>query len=93
MRDDLILAAIDDALDGSNTCFCGNELLIALHEDTLYLECPVFESPTRLPAAIALFFREATHARRVVAALPPTPAVVADRAVRPAAVRPVAVRS
>jgi hypothetical protein len=94
MRDDTILTAIDEAVGASARCDCGSELLIAEHGDALWLECPIFSSASRLPARLALFLREATHSRRIVAALPLAPSAAPVVAGQPvAATRPVVVRS
>lgn len=67
MRDPRILLAIDEALAGSTRCACGHELFPREHDDMLWLECPVFAGPSRLPARIADFARGFTHDRRPMA--------------------------
>lgn len=69
MLDHTTLSAIDDSVGASTTCGCGRELLAAARGDTLWLECPVFAGPSRLPAALVRFARDAAHDRRVVGSL------------------------
>jgi hypothetical protein len=91
MRDDTILAAIDEALGSSTRCACGKELYPSADDDTVWLECPTFAGPSLLPAAVAAFIRSLTHDRRPVASLAPRPTEVDAAVVRPLpapAVRP-----
>jgi hypothetical protein len=92
MNDDSILFAIDDAAGASTLCACGKELRVTQHDGTVWLECPAYAGPTLFPARLAFFFREATHDRRPVGALPTAPTRATAGVSHPASVaRPVAV--
>lgn len=93
MNDETLLFAIDDVFGASTLCACGKELRIAQHDGTVWLECPAYAGPTRFPARLAFFFRETTHDRRPVGALPTasTPATAGTPVPAPVA-RPVPVR-
>ncbi len=78
MNDDILLFTIDDAAGASTLCSCGKELRVAQHDGTVWLECPEYAGPTRLPARLAAFLLGSAHDRRPVGALPKgaTPAAV-----------------
>jgi hypothetical protein len=67
MRDDSTMVAIEATLRSAAACLCGNALDIAAHDGALWLECPSFASPTRLPARLARELRALTHSRTFVA--------------------------
>jgi hypothetical protein len=73
MHDDTILTAIDEAIGATTLCSCGMEFHLNERNEVLWLECPTFSASTRLPARLVAFFREMTHDRRAVAALPSRP--------------------
>jgi hypothetical protein len=91
MDDDTLLMTIDDALGASTVCSCGKELRAAVRDDTLWLECPVFAGPSRLPSRLMAFLCDSAHDRRPVGALRPTPAPISvATTVAVSAARPVA---
>lgn len=67
MRDDSTMVAIEAALRSAGACLCGNALDIAAHDGALWLECPSFAAPTRLPARLARELRALAHSRMFVA--------------------------
>ncbi len=93
MNDETLLIAIDDALGASSLCSCGKELRPVERDRTVWLECPAFTMPSRLPARVAAFFLESAHDRRPVAALPSSPSLVPSTpaSAQTPVVRPVAV--
>jgi len=70
MHDDSILVAIEDALRSSSFCQCGKSFGVTNHDDAMWLECHVFERPSRLPAPVAGFLRSLMHERTFVVAIP-----------------------
>jgi hypothetical protein len=93
VRDDIILTAIDEAVGSKALCACGKEFHLTERGDMLWLECPTFAGPTRLPASAASFLRELVHDRRPVAALPSAPALVPVAVTVPVTIsRPVSIR-
>ena len=74
------LVAIDAALQTPSWCACDKVLDLAAHDGALWLECPTFSQPTRLPAAVSRFVRTALHERSFVLDLPEVATVVAATA-------------
>ena len=70
MHDDSVLVAIDDATRTPPFCICGKYLAVVEAADAMWLECPVFSQPTRLPAALASGLRSTLHDRRFVVEIP-----------------------
>jgi len=70
VHDDSVLVAIEAALSRPTFCSCGNPLALDAHHDAVWLECPAFEQPSRLPDGLARFVRELAHERRLVIELP-----------------------
>jgi hypothetical protein len=70
MHDDSVLVAVETALSRPAFCSCGTQLSVTAHDGAVWLECPTFASPSRLPANVVLFLREFAHDRRCVVALP-----------------------
>jgi hypothetical protein len=62
--------AIDDATRSPNFCNCGKYLAVVETVDAMWLECPTFSQPTRLPAALASGLRSILHDRRFVVEIP-----------------------
>jgi hypothetical protein len=76
MNDDMLLITIDDTIGASSLCPCGKELRVVERGRTVWLECPAFAIPSRLPARVAAFLLESAHDRRPVAELPSNPSGV-----------------
>jgi hypothetical protein len=75
MNDTSILVAIDAANSSRSVCYCGKSLDLAAQDGALWLACPAFTAPTRLPAALSSFLRAFAHDRTFVVELPESPAV------------------
>lgn len=70
MHDDSVLVAIEDATRTPNFCNCGKYLAVVQSDDAMWLECPTFTQPSRLPAVIAAFVRSTLHDRQFVVEIP-----------------------
>lgn len=70
MRDDSVLAAIDQALETPTFCVCGKVLMLRVHDGAAWLECEAFSAPTRTPVAITAILRPLFHDRRFVVEVP-----------------------
>jgi hypothetical protein len=70
MHDDSVLVAIDDATRTPNFCNCGKYLAVVEGDDAMWLECPVFAQPFRLPASLARAVRMILHDRVFVIEVP-----------------------
>ena len=70
MHDDSVLVAVDSALRQPAFCSCGTQLSLNTHDDALWLECPTFDAPSRLPDGVVHVYRELAHDRRHVIDLP-----------------------
>jgi hypothetical protein len=70
MHDDSVLVAIDDATRRPRFCNCGSYLAVVTTQDALWLECPAYTAPTRLPAAVASVIRSILHDREFVVEIP-----------------------
>lgn len=94
MNDDILLFAIDDAVGASAICSCGKELRAVERDRTVWLECPTFAMPSRLPARLATLLLDAAHDRRPVGTLPSSTSPVPEAQASAAApvARPVALR-
>ena len=79
MHDDSVLVAIDAALRSPAFCACGNNLTIAIHDNSAWLECASLAEPTRLPAPLANLVRSMLHDRRFVIEVPPATGPAAPR--------------
>jgi hypothetical protein len=77
MHDDSILVAVEAALSRPAFCSCGTQLSLNTHDGAVWLECPTFAAPSRLPANVIDFLREIAHDRRHVVAVPETDATAA----------------
>jgi len=70
MHDDSVLLAVESALSRPAFCNCGDQLRLATRDHALWLECPAFEAPSRLPGGVMHVLRELIHERRHVVDLP-----------------------
>jgi len=70
MHDDSVLVAIEDATRTPNVCNCGNYLAVVESADAMWLECPTFTKPSRLPATVAATLRSINHDRQFVVEIP-----------------------
>lgn len=70
MHDDSVLVAIDDATRTPRFCNCGKYLAVVETHDAMWLECPTYTAPTRLPAAVASLVRSLLHDREFVVEIP-----------------------
>jgi len=70
MHDDAVLVAADAAFRAPSYCTCGKSLTMTTRDGALWLECPVLEQPSRLPAPIRALVRNVLHECRFVVALP-----------------------
>ena len=70
MHDDSVFVAIEDATRTPNICNCGKYLAVVESTDAMWLECPTFKQPTRLPAAVASAVRSFLHDRTFVVEIP-----------------------
>jgi hypothetical protein len=82
MHDDSVLVAVDDATRTPTFCNCGKYLAVVEADDAMWLECPVYAEPSRLPASITKAMRTILHDRRFVVEIPealrrPAPAATA----------------
>ena len=60
------LESIDDATRNPTFCACGEPLSLIVREDDLWLSCPVFDAPSRLPQALREPVRRLLHDRSFV---------------------------
>ena len=60
------LEAIDDAVRNPSWCACGEPLALVVREDDLWLSCPVFDEPSRLPQVLREPVRRLLHDRTFV---------------------------
>lgn len=70
MHDDSVLVAIEDATRTPRFCTCGKYLAVVQTHDAMWLECPTYTAPTRLPAAVASLVRSVIHDREFVVEIP-----------------------
>lgn len=70
MRDDSILVAVEDATRNPRFCTCGNYLAVVETDDAMWLECPTYAQPSRLPAKVASLLRSVIHDRVFIVAIP-----------------------
>ncbi len=87
MHDDSVLVAIDDATRTPNFCNCGKYLAVVQAEDAMWLECPTYTQPSRLPDSLAKAVRTFLHDRRFVVEIPEalrTPVAASTTKARPA---------
>jgi len=70
MHDDSVLVAVETALSKPAFCGCGTYLNLNTHDGAVWLECPTFGAPSRLPANVVHVWREIAHERRYVVGLP-----------------------
>jgi hypothetical protein len=70
MHDDSVFVAIDDATRTPRFCNCGRYLAVVEADDAMWLECPTYAQPSRLPAVVASFVRTTLHDRQFVVEIP-----------------------
>jgi hypothetical protein len=70
MHDDSILVAIEDATRSPNFCNCGKHMAVVQTFDAMWLECPTFTQPSRLPAKVSSVLRSVLHDRQFVIEIP-----------------------
>jgi hypothetical protein len=70
MHDDSVLVAVEDATRTPNFCTCGRYMAVVQGGDAMWLECPAFAEPTRLPPRMAAAVRAVLHDRRFVVRIP-----------------------
>lgn len=70
MHDDSVLVAVDDATRTPNFCNCGKYLAVVEGDEAMWLECPTYAQPSRLPASLAKAVRMTLHDRRFVVEIP-----------------------
>jgi hypothetical protein len=70
MHEESVLVAVESALRSRASCFCGRDLDLVSRDEALWLACPVFDQPSRLPAPVASLIRELLHERSVVIRVP-----------------------
>ena len=70
MHDSSVLVAINAALRSPAHCDCGSSMTIQVRDSAVWLECPTFAKPSRLPVRVAPMVRSILHRRRFVVDLP-----------------------
>ena len=70
MHDDSVLVAVDDATRTLNFCNCGKYMAVVEADDAMWLECPAYNQPSRLPSSLAKVVRSVFHDRLFVIEIP-----------------------